>query len=234
MDHRAAGERRAHCDDHDFTLAAVVHCHVGGRHVRARYGANPRVLNAQRGGLGAGDARAEHRETGGEEHGGVSQSGDPVRAGVDVAPRNYARRVPTRPTIMRSPTPHASQPRRFRSSRTDCAVCRCAGDRQLRHFRETVGNRTDGDGVLARRVGPAAAVPVGAAGTPPPRRRDAARRDGRGTRLARADVFLGRSVLRRRSCLVARLAPAHFGRRLDTGSELRTHGGDARSLGSVG
>src|SRR3981081_492542 len=98
--------------------------------------------------------------------------------------------------MMRSPpTSHYTPPRRVRSSRTDCAVCRCAGDRQLRHFREAVGNRTDGDGVLARRVGPAAAVPVGAAGTPPPRRRAAARRDARGTPLARSDVFLGRGVL---------------------------------------
>src|ERR1700731_4419917 len=44
---------------------------------------------------------------------------------------------------------HASPPRRFRGFRPDCAVCRCAGDRQLRDFREAVGNRTEGDGVLA-------------------------------------------------------------------------------------
>src|SRR2546430_5036631 len=61
---------------------------------------------------------------------------DPVRAGVEVARGNYARRVRAPPTMMRSPqTSHAGPPRRVRGSRTHCAVCRCAGDRQLGHFR---------------------------------------------------------------------------------------------------
>src|SRR5437763_6448213 len=132
--------------------------------------------------------------------------------------------------MMRSPrTSHASPPRRVRGSRTDCAVCRCAGDRQLGHFRAAVGNRADGDGILARRLCAAAAGRVGGAGTARARRRDATRRDARGRQLARSDVFLGRSVVRRRSCLVARVAPAHFGRRLDAGGELRAHGRDARA-----
>ena len=128
--------------------------------------------------------------------------------------------------------PHVAHPAPLGNRRIARAVWRCAGDRQLRHFRAPVGDRTDRDRVLARLSRAAAAGAVGLARAA--RSRCGARRRGAAGESARSDVPVGRGVLRRGPGAVALIAPAHLDCRLDAGSELRADAGDALRLGVVG